>query len=258
MKQTNPNLTCREFETRIHQFLDRRSIDPITIDSKAARHGEECASCRAKYQEYLLLDRALRSRIEAAPSSKSPEFTDRVLARLAAEEARSSRRLIFPWAIGAAAAASVLVAAVATFQFQSRPHHIKDQQSKTALTNDDKSKPAPIALAPTAIAPMGADSIAEATSATLELARLASAPAARLGGEWFRTSAVERDSNRVVERVSLGRSASKVWRKLGDGVQAGVEPLSSPARRAFGFLLDSNTNPNPPQDALRRANDEGV
>lgn len=257
MKQTKPNLTCREFEARVHQFLDRRSIDPIAIDAIAARHGSECASCRTKYQEYLLLDRALRSRTEAAPS-KSHGFTDRVLARLAAEEARSPRRLTFPWAIGVAAAAGVMVAVVATFQFDSRRHHIKDQQSKTASISDDKSKPATIGRDLIAIPPLGEDSIAEATSATLELARLASAPAARLGGKWFRTNAVELDSHRVVERVSLGRSASKVWRKLGDGVQAGVEPLSSPARRAFGFLLDSNTNPNPHQDVERQANDEGV
>ena len=257
MKQTNPNLTCREFEARVHQFLDRRSINPISIDAIAARHGSECASCRTKYQEYLLLDRALRSRIEAA-QSKSHGFTDRVPARLGAEEARSPRRLKFPWAIVVAAAAGVLVAVVATFQFQAGPHHIKDQQSKTAFINDDISKPATVGRVSNAVAPLGEDSIAEATSATLELARLASAPAARLGGEWFRTNAVELDSHRVVERVSLGRSASKFWRKLGDGVQAGVEPLSSPARRAFGFLLDSNTNPNPHQDVERRANDEGV
>jgi hypothetical protein len=214
-----------------------------------------------KYQQYLLLDRALRSRNEPARTPVSVDLTDRVLARAAADEVQSiKRRAIFRTAIGvSAAAAAALIAVVSTIQFQSQPHTLNNERNGSSIVHNNTQKPASIAFTPIPLAPIGDGSISEATSATLDLARLASAPAARIGGELLRINSDDGNSRKgSLERVSFVRSASKVWRKLGDGVQAGVEPLSNPARRAFGFLLDPNTFPNPAQDDERRPNDEGV
>lgn len=259
MRRTNPKSACREFEARLQELLDRRSSLPVAIHPSAERHRAECASCRVKYQQYLLLDRALRSRNEPARPFDSVDLTDRVLARAAADEVQSlNRRAIFRTAIGAAAAAA-LIAVVSTIQLQSQPHTLNNRESGTAIVHDNTQKPASIAFTPIPLAPIGDGSISEATSATFDLARLASAPAARIGGELLRMNSDDGNSRKgSFERVSFVRSASKVWRKLGDGVQAGVEPLSNPARRAFGFLIDPNTSPNPPRDDERRSNDEGV
>jgi hypothetical protein len=261
MRRKNPQSACREFEARLQESLDLRSSLPVVLHPSAERHRAECASCRDKYQQYLLLDRALRSRNEPARAFDSVDLTDRVLARAAADEVQSlNRRAIFRTAIGvSAAAAAALIAVVSTIQLQSRPHTLKNLQDGTAIVHNNTQKPESIALTPIPLAPIGDGSIAEATSATFDLARLASAPAARIGGELLRINSDDGNSRKgSFERVSFARSASKVWRKLGDGVQAGVEPLSNPARRAFGFLLDPNTSPNPPQDDERRSKDEGV
>ncbi len=106
--------------------------------------------------------------------------------------------------------------------------------------------------------------LAEATSATWDLARSASEPAARIGREVLDVTA--RSGRPTVERpvdpsmtASAGTSgglgnlsvsfpsldplgsdaaeASALLQQVGDHLSAGVQPLSSTARHAFGFLL---------------------
>jgi len=82
------------------------------------------------------------------------------------------------------------------------------------------------------------EALAEATEATIELAREASAPAARIGREAFdlegpggfpaETSA-DADPARVSPPGLLGA--------VGERVNAGIRPISGSARHAFSFLL---------------------
>jgi hypothetical protein len=108
--------------------------------------------------------------------------------------------------------------------------------------------------------------LADATSATWDLARSASEPAARIGREMLDATARTGDpaENRPTDAsaamppgtaealVDLSVSvpsldalgsdaigASRVIEQVGDQLSAGVQPLSSTARHAFGFLLGS-------------------
>ena len=86
---------------------------------------------------------------------------------------------------------------------------------------------------PSATRPLG-DSLAEATSATWELAREASAPAARIG----RVAWIEAPAPSPAIGVAPPSPSPGVLREVGSRVGAGVRPLSGTARNAFGFLLD--------------------
>ncbi len=98
--------------------------------------------------------------------------------------------------------------------------------------------------------------VAEATSATWDLARSASEPAARISRDVLDAGAStdEGPAQRPVapEEGIAGLSlpipalgpfgpdraaASAVFQQVGDRLSAGVEPISDTARHAFGFLL---------------------
>jgi hypothetical protein len=78
------------------------------------------------------------------------------------------------------------------------------------------------------------ESVADATSATLALARETSAPAARIGREVL-SSANLSSTDWTVSLPS--NEAGNVLQSVGSQVEAGVRPLSGTARSAFGFLL---------------------
>jgi hypothetical protein len=104
------------------------------------------------------------------------------------------------------------------------------------------------------------------TAATLDLARAASEPAARIGRQVIDAAARpdpaasetepagEPDSIALVVSVpSLNAlapnpaAAAAMWHQVGDGLADGVRPLTSTARHAFGFLL----GPAQPKPELR-------
>jgi hypothetical protein len=89
----------------------------------------------------------------------------------------------------------------------------------------DRSDPGPLT-----------DALADATSATWDLAREASAPAARLGRDVLGAAALP-GSPTAPETPDPSASAAVVLRQVGDRVNEGVRPLSGSARHAFSFLL---------------------
>jgi len=95
--------------------------------------------------------------------------------------------------------------------------------------------------------------LVDATSATLFLAREASAPAARVGREVL----AEADFSGSTPAVGLpeGVVPTAVFRGVGERVNAGVRPLSGTARSAFGFLLGT---PDPQSRATTTAPPRGA
>jgi hypothetical protein len=104
--------------------------------------------------------------------------------------------------------------------------------------------------------------LAEATSATWDLARSASLPAARISLEVLdATTRAEGHASEhqagldpappevsvaVPSLFSKGTDpsgAAAVWQQVGDHLAAGVRPLPSTARQAFGFLLGPARDP---------------
>jgi hypothetical protein len=100
--------------------------------------------------------------------------------------------------------------------------------------------------------PLLSVALADATLATLDLARSTSAPAARLGLEALEAAAQQSDQAEpesagdagsglapfpLVLRDLSQSSPDLAWlQEVGDDLAARVRPLSSSARQAFGFL----------------------
>ena len=81
------------------------------------------------------------------------------------------------------------------------------------------------------------ESLAEATSATLSLARETSAPAARVGKQVLASATLPK-ADWPVEMPTRAEPA-EVLQSVGSRVEEGVRPLSGAARSAFSFLLPS-------------------
>lgn len=84
----------------------------------------------------------------------------------------------------------------------------------------------------------------EATEATIDLAREASAPATRIGREVleYERSATEEAPSDPDANQEVASTASEMLHTVGEQVNAGVRPISGSARHAFSFLL------GPPSD----------
>jgi hypothetical protein len=77
--------------------------------------------------------------------------------------------------------------------------------------------------------------LAQATSATLDLAREASAPAARLGQDVY-IAGLPREIGWPVA-IEPSAASSEMIQSVSRTVKSGVGPLSGSARRAFSFLI---------------------
>jgi hypothetical protein len=86
------------------------------------------------------------------------------------------------------------------------------------------------------------EALAEATSASWDLARETSAPAARIGRQLLGAAALPEPGAAWLPPVAVG-PVRGVWKTVGDRIEAGVRPLSGVTRQAFGFLIDPATQP---------------
>jgi hypothetical protein len=188
-------------------------------------HIEACARCRALDAGYRRLLDALRE----TPASIAPSagYTERLVAvcedalvsgrlsgaRQLPDRPALSRHAVWP----TAAAALLLLGFGLRTLIDSRPVAAPE---KSVVTAPDR--------------PLS-DSLLNATSATLSLARTTSLPAAR-AGRYLMASATE-----IAPPVPLAKAApqpQRVIRAIGSRFVTGVRPISDSARRAFGFLVD--------------------
>ncbi len=216
-------MNCRDFDRLWNDRLDARG-EPSEAEGIALEsHAAECPACRALDVRYRTLRHAL---VAWGPPPVAPEgFADRLLGRLDFAEARPSSRatVLRAWWIPLALAASLLLA---VFLANRRPERGGRAEPGPSPAPDVASaSPRPLT-----------DSLAEATSAGWDLARHASAPAARIGRQVFDSATVSLPSATFSRPVRV-RPVSGVLQSVEERVNAGVRPLSGSARRAFGFLL---------------------
>ena len=168
------------------------------------------------------------------PSSPSADFADRVLLNLQAElQADGKQRIWRQW--GALAAAAVLAISTGIGLWVGR--------------SPDPEQPPQVAVQPPTHQPVRlTDALAEATSATIELALESSAPAARLGRDVLGSTArVQAPSAGLAGPVEASEALEGAGRRL----TSGVSPLSHQAQRAFGFLLGPASSPVEPEPSNR-------
>ena len=276
-------MNCRDFHRKCNELLDAeatpegrrggggplssRSPDRLAIDDgdEALRaHAAGCDACRQLAARYHVLRHALRA--WRRPPQPSPDLTDRILAQASAP-ARSGWAVVtgparwpLPWRLVASFAAAAMIAAALLLPVIH------------PLVRSHRPERAP-AVGPVASKDAGPDrhsgsglesgrndhrgfqlALAEATSATWDLARSASEPAARISRDMLDASLQAQDVRSeprlgpaepgVAAPVSIvmpqapdAATASAVLQQVGDQVAAGFRPLSSTARQAFGFLL---------------------
>lgn len=226
-------MNCRDFEQVWNRVLDdeprsrRLDIDddPAAreiLERRLREHAEVCEVCRARQLEFEMLREALRA------------WSDRPrVLEVGARSGPTRRGRAWVAAVGSAMAAAV-VAAVA----------ILPPGSPNSLEPIVEAPSAPVAQRD-----LLGEAVDDATAASWHLARLAAEPAAWLGREMIDASFPPTEEGpRPLEIAyldppadselgsDLDSSAPGLFRGMGRYLSAGVEPVSTSAREAFGFL----------------------
>lgn len=207
-------MTCGEYERAWNERLDARGARPAGFAHVLESHEAECPGCRDVGRRYRILSLAIGA---MRPAPAPPVGFARRFAPGGDLAAPAIRPIWARPAIRYAAAALVMAGLVAVMGRRER-----GERALKVVPVEAASRPL-------------ADSLAEATSATWELARATSAPAARIGRDaWGAAPAlgVPRLPGGPIAPPSTGS-----LRGVGDRVHAGVRPLSGSARHAFGFLI---------------------
>jgi hypothetical protein len=278
-------MTCCEFERKLNELIDSEGEAALRAPAVVATgsmplateleravidHASRCSACREVAARYQILRRALYA--WNSPPIAPAGLADRILAAAAdasvpassacaiiMEGKRKRLRLVVLTAVAVAAAAGLGLPVI-----------------KSLIEHDLLNRPMQPA---TSVGPAGAlvtvggssstrqsgarvlnDALAEATSATLDLARSASEPAARFSRQMLDTAigpqARTPDSAYLAGdaevRVTMPTlkslapdpsAAGAVLQEVGNGLVSRVVPLSQTARHAFRFLL----GPAPPK-----------
>lgn len=215
---------CGTFEFQCQEWLDARGTAARELEDGLQSHAERCLSCRPIYLKYKVLYRAIAAGV---PAPAPPiGLVDRVLElhQFAPQTTLRPER-IFVSTMRWAVAAAVLLGTglgVRALLLARNPRNLR-VDAPVAVARDVESSRALSAA------------LADATSATLDLARVTSEPAARIGRDVISTVSLPQ-SNELGLPVSVAPAAD-VLQSVGDGVNRGVRPLSGTARRAFGFLI---------------------
>jgi hypothetical protein len=211
-------MNCQDFERIWNEQLDAQEGASPEVEQAQEAHAAVCPACQAISRRYMVLRQAIR--VWGPPPAAPALLADRILRQPRAVVRRPARwvALIRPAAGTAAVAAALLLVVVAGGR-RGWFHPVAP-----ASTPERTLDPQTLSTA-----------LAEATSATWNLARATSAPAARIGRE-------------VLAETKLSGAAppplpvdvdpgTDVLQRVSDGVSAGVLPISGTARHAFGFLL---------------------
>jgi hypothetical protein len=210
-------MTCQEFERLWNQHLD--GGDAAAIERALESHAAQCAACRTTASKYQALRLVLTA--WGPPPAAPAGFVDRFLARTDLFPNSVPTSVVrFQSLARLAAAAVVLLAGLLALRVGlpggARPfsRHVPERPTR------------PLTAA-----------LADASSATWDLARSASAPAARIGSELLKSGLDPAESSTALPLPNAVEPASQVLSRVGDQINAGVRPLSGSARHAFGFLL---------------------
>ena len=232
-------MNCREFERAWNEVLDARSDGRSDLEATLRSHASSCEPCRAISRRYQILSQTVaRWGPPPTPSMASAE-------RLRALKVPRSRRSRFQLAVWLPLATAAGLLAVAWSAGLGLPGRFGVNRPLTVESTGIAVNSRPLE-----------EAITEATDATLGLARVASAPAARIGREVFDYETIapfasNEPSALIAPTINL--SASGLLRTVGERVNAGVGPITGSARHAFSFLVPSagpQSAPPEPRESL--------
>ena len=237
-------MNCREFEARWNELLDARPAGVPELERALEAHASSCERCRTVSVRY----QALRQAVSALrpPPGPSPASMERLYALTVppvspATLRKPPRPRARDWATPASAAAVFALAWLGGIGQSGR--NLPERPGPNPWPPVVAGRPLRLALA-------------EATEATVALARAASAPASRIGREMLDFGKHSADGPTLATgpggdpaaRLEPASTAPGVLRAVGDRVTAGVKPISGSARHAFSFLLRPlEPGPVPPE-----------
>lgn len=213
-------IPCHEFEARWNALLDQRGGggEFPELEADLARHAASCSECRLKEIGYQKLRLALQA---LGPlTGPPPESTERILAahgaRLRLGPGRPTR-----WSLAAAAALLL----VCGFWASGIGHRRSADPAAPNLAARPPARPL-------------AESLADATAATLDLARVTSEPATRLGLQVLQSADFPEPSWRLLSvRTPSAAVTPPPDDPDDDAPQTEIAPLTGSTRNAFQFLL---------------------
>ncbi|WP_435015665.1 hypothetical protein TA3x_003209 [Tundrisphaera sp. TA3] len=208
-------MTCDDADRLWHEILDGRGDPRPGPDALLAVHASSCDRCRAASARYRVLSTALLA--PRPVPDPSPDLERRILDAWEAGRPRPARPLPrrILWLAPALAASILALAWIAA-----RPGPPPPRPSRPEIG---------IHLA---------SALTDATSATIELARGVSAPAARIGMDVLDLDDEAADpSDDDPGDAVRAQDAIDLLRLMGDRIDEGARPLSGSALHAFEFLL---------------------
>jgi hypothetical protein len=242
-------MNCQDFERAWNEQLDAREAASVEVEQALEAHAAACPACQEVARRYQVLRQAIR--VWGPPPAAPIGFADRFFERSETTVLRPARwvfwRRLRPAAGTAAVAAALLLAVVAG----GRLHPVRVPVPLGRGSAPERT------IDPQALT----TALADATSATWDLARATSAPAARIGREVLAETRLPTGAALPLPGVdqvegagdSDSDPASDVLQRVSDGVNAGVVPLSGTARHAFGFLLGPAPAGNTPPPSNKGA-----
>jgi hypothetical protein len=233
-------MNCREFQDGWDEMLDARSAPPADLERALESHASACPRCGVLSARYQVLSQAIATLRPPAPSAESIERLYRLTVPstppvIPIGRPKSRTRRLATMAVAASAFALAWLGG--DWWPSGKPAGPRPPGTS-------------IRVAPRRA--LGA-ALAEATEATLDLAREASVPASRIGREVLdlgrlTTSGLDlppKLADKARPTVEADSPAPDLLKAVGERVGAGVRPLSGSARHAFGFLLGAPDKPGP-------------
>ena len=228
-------MNCRRFEEGWNELLDSRPGGSSGLERALEAHASACERCRGVSARYRVLRKAasvLRPPPRPSVGSLERLYGLTVPPTPTATVGRRSWR--WHWAPLASAAALLVVACLVEIGLT--PERLAERPVSAPGLPVVAARPLETALA-------------EATEATLDLAKQASAPASRIGREILDLGKVSTSPPVGGAEPELGSedgsSPPEVLRSVGERLTAGVRPISGSARHAFSFLLGPPPEPTP-------------
>jgi hypothetical protein len=268
-------MTCREFELRFNELLDAEGEaaararttcasatrpDATDLEHALGDHALRCPTCREVAARYQVLRRALHA--WNCPPVAPGDLADRILAAEADSGTPESsawtivgkRKRERLWPVVFSLAASIVPILVINALIVR--HRLNAPMPPAASIGKESELHSVGGSAGVRLADARAltDALAEATSATWDLARSASEPAARISRQMLdaateperlpggsaiagRAPEVSMTMPTLTSLAPDPSAARAVLQEVGDRLASGVGPLSRTARHAFGFLL---------------------
>jgi hypothetical protein len=228
-------MNCREFEKRWNEVLDARSDGLADLERDLEAHATTCERCQGVSSRYQLL----RQAVSAWGPPPVPSIASRQRLNSLSVPPKP-RKVVRRWsriASPMATAAAVFgLAGIAGFWWLSRP--IPQPLGAPSIASTESRRPIESAFE-------------EATSATINLALEASAPAARIGRDVLTFEEASGSSASSEPETETGLVAAVSATDMLQTVGERVKPISGSARHAFSFLLGPPPEPEKPSNAPR-------